>query len=111
MTGAVTAVQVGSSPRCKSCGAPLWFGRTLKGKRMPIDPTPVEGGNVIVDQDMRLLDKMAAAFVGDTPPPEGVPVRVLRKDEAADPDTPTYVSHFATCPAAQSHRRKARTSS
>lgn len=105
MTGAVTAVQVGSSPRCRSCGAPIFFGRTAKGRRMPLDPAPVEDGNVIVDQDMRLLDKLASAYVGDSPPPEGAPVRVLHKFELIDPDVPRYRTHFASCPAADRHRR------
>ena len=101
MIGAVTAVQVGSSPRCRSCGAPIWFGRTAKGKRMPIDPTPVEDGNVVVDQDMLVLDQLADI-------PDGCPIRVLTKGEAVDQDVPRYVSHFATCPRAERHRREER---
>jgi hypothetical protein len=105
VTGAVTAVQVGSSPRCHSCQAPIWFGLTVKNKRMPLDLAPVEDGNVIVDQDMKLLDKLASAYEGDAPPPEGCRVRVLAKGEVVDPDVPRYVSHFATCPKADRHRR------
>ena len=108
MTGAVTAVQVGSSPRCRSCNAAIWFGRTAKGKRMPIDPTPVENGNVVVDQDMKALDMIGSAFPGDPDPERGVPVRVLHKDEAVDPDVPRYVSHFATCTDPKRHRREDR---
>lgn len=105
MTGAVTAAQVGSSPRCHSCHAPIWFGRTAKGRRMPLDPAPLETGNVIVDDDMKLLEKMAAGYEGDAPPPDGAPIRVLTKGEVVGPDVPRYVSHFATCPKADRHRR------
>ena len=108
MIGAVTAVQAGSSPRCRSCGAPIWFGLTAKNKRMPMDLAPIEDGNVIVDGDMNLLDKMASAYEGDAPPPDGCRVRVLTKGEAVDPDVPRYTSHFATCPKAERHRREDR---
>lgn len=104
MIGAVTAAQVGSSPRCRSCGSPIWFGLTVKNKRMPMDLAPVEDGNVIVDQDMKLLDRVASAYAG-APPPDGCRVRVLTKGEAVDPDVPRYSSHFATCPKADRHRR------
>ncbi len=102
---AVTAPQVGSSPRCRSCNAPIWFGLTAKNKRMPMNLAPTEDGNVIVDQDMKLLDKLASAYAGDGPPPDGCRVRVLTKGEAVDPDVPRYTSHFATCPRADRHRR------
>lgn len=105
MTGAVTAAQVGSSPRCGSCKAAIWYGRTVNGKRMPLDPVPVECGNVIVDRDMLALDALGSLFVTDGPPPDNAPVRVLRKGEAVAPDVPRYVSHFATCPTADRHRR------
>ena len=98
--------------RCRSCGQPIWWGLTLSGKHMPVsgkhmpvDPQPAEDGNVIVDQDMRLLDKLAVAFEGDGPPAEGTPVRVLRKAETPDPDVPRYRSHFASCPEAARFRR------
>lgn len=95
----------GPVPRCSSCHASIWWGLTVNGKHMPLDPQPVESGNVIVDQDMRLLDKLAVAYEGDGPPAEGTPIRVLKKAETPDPDAPRYVAHFATCPSAVRHRR------
>jgi hypothetical protein len=111
VTGAVTATQVGSSPRCRSCQAPIWFGLTEKGRRMPLDPAPVEDGNVVIvtlegrmETEVANLGRARAqrANAGDAELPR---VRTLRNGEHVPADLPTYVSHFATCPEAQSHRR------
>lgn len=113
--GAVTATQVGSNARCRSCSAPIWFGLTLKGKRMPIDPTPVEDGNVvIVEMERRMeaqvanLGRGGAAHATEGAGDELPRVRVLRAGEHVPVDLPRYVSHFATCPEAQRHRREDR---
>lgn len=97
MTGVVTAVQVGSSPRCRSCNAAIWFGLTAKGRRMPLDPQPVDDGNVVIER----VDAVIGMNAGVALPR----VRVLRTDDIVGRDTPRYVSHFVTCPEAQSHRR------
>lgn len=110
MTGAVTAVQVGSSPRCKTCHAAIWFGLTAKGRRMPLDPAPVDDGNVVMDRLEQVMDQLAGA--DENGPGKALAhVRVLSKGEAVDEATPRYVSHFATCAFSQHHRRsKARAS-
>ena len=69
--------------KCRSCGAPIIWTVTSKGKRMPVDAKPVEGGNVRLDQD--LLGNTVASIV-----PDG---------------TGDRVSHFATCPEAARWRR------
>lgn len=67
------------SATCKSCGDPIEWRQTPAGKRIPIDPEPVEGGNLeLVGQS---IAKVVKAGTG------------------------THVSHFATCPNASSHRR------
>lgn len=58
---------------------------------MPVDPHPVDDGNVLIvsrpeDGDMIL--------------------RVLKKGEDPPPEVSRYVSHFATCPDAERHRKK-----
>lgn len=93
------AVQEGSA-RCKSCHAAIWFGLTAKGKRMPLDPAPVEDGNVVIDRDGEVLASLADLTLLPR-------VRVLRKGEAVD-DVPRYVAHFVTCPTAERHRREDR---
>ena len=68
---------------CHSCGADIFWSVTSHGKRMPVDATPVDDGN---------LQVVAGEIVGIPP---GVEVTGDR-----------FKSHFATCPAAQEHRVK-----
>lgn len=67
---------------CRSCGAPIEWARTPKGKRIPLDVEPRPDGNL--------------AFVaGELVNAAGLPPEVERR-----------VSHFATCPNAAQHRRR-----
>ena len=68
--------------RCRSCGARIEWARTVKNKRIPLDPGEREGGNILVTDGV-------AAIV-----PELQRTRPLR------------TSHFATCPNADVHRRR-----
>lgn len=76
---------------CRSCAATVRWVVTEADKRMPLDPDPVEDGNIV-------------ALAGDT-------VRVLAKDELAarkaQPGGPglLYKSHFASCENAAAHRK------
>lgn len=74
-------------PNCRSCGAPVRWVETSKGKKMPIDINPNPNGNVI------LIDGVAH-YVKDDP--------FEKPEETAK----RYVSHFATCPNAQKHRKE-----
>ncbi len=73
---------------CKTCGAPLIFALTAKGRRMPLDPDPVAGGNLLLTQE---ATELRAAVVDSLSQP------VAR---------PLYRSHFAVCPGAATHRRR-----
>lgn len=67
---------------CRSCGAPILWGISARsGKSVPLDPEPVENGN------LRL-----------TGPPDFPTVIFVREG--------THVSHFATCPNAAAHRKR-----
>ena len=66
---------------CRSCGAAIRWVYTSRKRAMPIDPVPVAGGNVEV------FDMGTVSVV--TPSPG-----IVR-----------YVSHFATCPNAATHRK------
>jgi hypothetical protein len=75
---------------CRSCGAEVVWAVTPGGKRMPVDPEPVVDGNVHLD---RRQNPPLAQVIGSAP--------TLYDEEPAD----VYVSHFATCPNADRHRR------
>lgn len=77
---------------CRSCGAAVRWVETAAGKRMPLDPEPVDGGNVELRQVMLDRQRHTIAVVH----PVGQP--------ALDEQGPRYVSHFATCPNAAAHR-------
>lgn len=69
---------------CRSCNAAIWWVVTSANKRMPLDRGPVPDGNVVIDEDGRAV--------------------YLTK--GAEAPGPRYVSHFATCPFAASHRKR-----
>lgn len=77
---------------CKSCRAQIVWTTTSKGKRNPVDPTPVADGNLMLTQeyDNRNATSYSSLVIG-----KGDVV----KDEAA-----RFVSHFVTCPNAPQHR-------
>jgi hypothetical protein len=79
---------VKATARCRRCGAPIGFARTANGKMMPLDPEPVEDGNVFVVEAPGSVTAIVASKANPTPPGE------------------PHLSHFATCPAAESFRRK-----
>ena len=75
---------------CKSCRAPMIWARTENGKNVPLDAEPTPAGNIHLRAD-------------------GVAVYV-KKDQMDNPLFPPerrYKSHYATCPHAPEHRRKA----
>jgi hypothetical protein len=72
---------------CLSCHAPIVWGVTGTGKRIPVDPDPVADGNLAIG-------------------PESVPrIRYLQKDDTVRTSEWRGVSHFATCPDARLHRK------
>ena len=72
---------------CRSCGAALiWIRSDSTGALMPLDASPVENGNVVIK------DGVAHVINGS-----------LFEEFM---DGLRYRSHFASCPAAQKHRKK-----
>lgn len=88
---------------CKSCSAPIFWaailderGQRVKGdsgrwRAMPVNAQPDPAGNVV------LLHR----------PGEGIVARVLRRGQCPAPGAVLRTSHFATCPNADRHRRRA----
>lgn len=82
------------SEKRPGCGALIiWTTNVTTGRRMPVDAEPVTHGNVVL--------------VSGNDGPES---RVLTRDEVERRPTTSglYLSHFATCPVAQSFRGGAR---
>ncbi len=78
--------------RCKSCGAPIWWATTTHGRPIPIDRKPAADGNVTLERvpggELRALvhaGQSAALLTGQM----------------------RWRSHFASCPQASQHRRRA----
>lgn len=71
---------------CKSCGAPIVWTVTSKGKSMPVDADPVRAtrGFRLEEHDG---EEVAAVFTAEP-----------------DPGERLYVSHFSSCPNADQHR-------
>lgn len=67
---------------CRSCGAEIRWERTHAGKPIPLDPEPRADGNLSIRDDGRVVSS------------SGFPA-----------EAPRYVTHFATCPHANQHRR------
>lgn len=71
--------------KCKSCGAPIRWAITEKGRRMPLDPAPRPDGNVTLRTG---VGNATIAVVGQ------------------GGDGPRYSSHFSSCPNAAEHRTR-----
>ncbi len=81
-----------------NCGRTIVWAITDKIAPMPLDPLPVENGNVEIVGRASLAPHIARPSV-----------RVRKKADAAsllDEPVLLYVSHFVTCPDAESFRRK-----
>ena len=76
---------------CRSCGAEVTWAITTTGKRMPVNTEPDPTGNVTLGLGSMAPGTHLALVWG---PGESIPFDLTR-----------YTSHFATCPAADSHRR------
>jgi hypothetical protein len=93
----------GQITHCRDCGRDIVWARTNSGKPMPLEVPAAPDGNVAalvpaqqrVGDDMALgLGTLAVVLAGD----------VL--DEARDRGVRLYLSHFATCPAASTRKRR-----
>jgi hypothetical protein len=79
--------------RCKSCDAPIRWGRTAAGNNIPVDFEPSEAGNVTLDYT-------------STPPT----ATVHGKDYPGSlfAQWPRFMPHHATCPQADEWRTVSR---
>lgn len=83
---------------CASCKAKVkWVVVKKSGKRMPIDPEPVDGGNVEV-VGSRVDGDFGRCELVIVHPKGSLPMPGMGKDR--------FRSHFASCPNADHHRRR-----
>lgn len=75
---------------CRSCGAQIIWIKTKAGKAMPCDADKV---------NYTAVEKGTSVIV--TPTGD-----VVRGEVSENGDKSGYISHFATCPFANKHRRK-----
>ena len=73
--------------QCKSCGANIKWVKTMRGKNMPVDEDSV-GVSDCEDGDLLITESGRTFRVGEQNPPQEL----------------LYVSHWSTCPKADSHR-------
>lgn len=83
---------------CRSCHAAVVWVVTTAGASMPLDPEPRADGNIEMTGRTRRTKQGGMAPEVSYVPTQGA---LIASDE------PRYVSHFATCPNAEQHRRPA----
>lgn len=79
---------------CRSCGAPILWGETKAGKKMPIDAESSPSGTV------RYRSGVGGATLEFLTPLEAAAARL--------DGIKLHTSHFATCPHADEHRKPKR---
>jgi hypothetical protein len=83
---------------CKSCGAPIFDAITTNGKRMPVNTMPKPEGRFTIRRD--IMGNFVAVYI------DKHTLGMLEQHPDGKPDA--YVSHFATCPNADQHRKPRR---
>ena len=77
--------------KCKSCGAEIIWVKMRSGKSAPCNPEPIHYRKLVHGENMLLLV---------TPEGDVTPGQAWK-----DSDLFGYISHFATCPNANRHRK------
>lgn len=83
------------SATCKSCGAAIIWGKTAKGKAMPLVADPY--GDLVLAGNPPVVERVAS--------PSSALQRAVQDEFIAGRQ---YHSHFADCPNAAQHRKAAR---
>ena len=96
--------------RCLSCGAPIiWAVNDSSGLRMPVDPEPVDDGNILLS--VVASGQSRAVGIGKVRcGPGTIIAHVVRKGEEVEPSRPRRVAHFVSCPEGPLWKNKKRES-
>jgi hypothetical protein len=79
-----------TNAQCRSCGAPIIWAKTQGGKNIPLDAEPGMNGNILLSNGIAIYcDPIDPDFY-----------------DGLSGENQRYVSHFATCPNAEKHRKK-----
>lgn len=84
----------------------MLFARSLSGAAIPMDPTPL--AEPWPDRELGVFVLVSRRRDGDDDAPLAMPLATMSAlafATAAEHKVPLFVSHFATCPNADSHRR------
>ena len=84
---------------CRSCGAPIIWAVTENGKRMPVDATPREDGNIL------LIEYPASALGDGYIEAAYVQSSLFEEWDVEAPEPRRYVSHFASCAQSKGWRK------
>lgn len=90
------------SDTCRSCKAPIEWAYTERGRRMPVDKEPTPEGNITLSH--REQGRSPIAIYNSTEQIEEKRKQAATRGE----DARFFVSHFASCPYANKHRKKDR---
>lgn len=87
------ATDLPHATKCRSCSEPIMFVTGPKGTPLPVEVQPSTSGNVVLAYDGKHWN------AGVLTPGQAAGAR-------ADGQR-TYLSHFASCPTAEAHRKRA----
>lgn len=92
---------------CRSCHTPIrWAITEGNHKRIPLDIEPTADGNIVETGDIDAATKAPIVrYLKKAERPTMFPSLALMVG-GQTPDSARYVSHFATCPNADEHRKK-----
>lgn len=79
---------------CRSCGAPIRFARTARGRFLPLDREPSPDGNVLVWRGQASVVRA------------GQLAAVQQRARGGDADGLLYMPHWQSCPHADDWRRR-----
>lgn len=97
---------MGNFGECRSCKARIWWGQTVNGARMPVDPkgyrvVPCDQGPLNV-----LVSVMVPTIAGGEKRAKTIRARPATPEDKPEDTVMAWDPHWATCQHRQKHKRK-----